>query len=38
MYHEGEAVPEHLSAANSAAQEHAKRHNNVHPGDMEKVR
>ncbi|DBB03564.1 TPA: hypothetical protein ACH3X3_010907 [Trebouxia sp. C0006] len=38
MYHEGEAVPEHLSAANSAAQEHARRHKHVHPGDMEKVR
>lgn len=38
MYHEGEAVPEHLSAANSAAHEHARRHKHVHPGDTEKVR
>ena len=38
MYQDPQAVPEHLSAANSAAQEHARRHKQAHPGDMEKVR
>lgn len=38
VYDETEASPSHLSQANAAASEHARKQPQVHPGDMEKVR
>ena len=38
VHQDSQDSPSHLSSANSAAAEHAKRHRQVAPGDMEKVR
>lgn len=38
VYQDSEDSPSHLSSANTAAAEHAKRHRQTAPGDMEKVR
>ena len=38
VFQEAGEAPEHLSAANSAAAEHARRHKHAQPGDIEKVR
>lgn len=38
VYEESGDGPAHLSQANAAASEHARKHSQVHPGDMEKVR
>ena len=38
VHQDSQDSPAHLSSANSAAAEHAKRHRQVAPGDMEKVR
>ena len=38
VHQDSQDSPSHLSSANLAAAEHAKRHRQVAPGDMEKVR
>lgn len=38
VHQDSQDSPSHLSSANSAAAEHAKKHKRIAPGDMEKVR